>query len=205
VRTVGTNRDDTWERVRAAGVDLLYRHGFEAMNVRKLAEASGLTSGSLYYYFSGKEEFLHRLLVDLLSEIVADLEEGLEGITRADQRLEKYVRILVKWHVQRREETSIARIEVRSLTDERHQSYMALRRRFDAVLSEILEDGVAQGVFDLTHPSISRNALLSALTGICGWYDPQGSLGQAEIEEDFVVLARRLVGQRTPRRRAKVG
>jgi len=194
VRVAGSTRDETWTRVRTAGVSLLFEHGFEAMNTRQLAEASGLKPGSLYYYFSSKEDFLHTLLVDLLEEIVADLERSLDGIEDPVARLEAYVRTLVRWHVVRREETFIASIEVRSLTHERHESYMELRRRFDSILAGILQDGAAKGVFDLNHPSITRNAMLSSLTAISSWYDPAGPFGVDDITSDYLVLTRRMVG-----------
>ncbi|GAA4742238.1 hypothetical protein GCM10023350_28740 [Nocardioides endophyticus] len=194
MRIAGSNRDETWNRVRTAGVDLLYRHGFEAMNTRQLAEAAGLKPGSLYYYFSSKEEFLHRLLVDLLEEIVTDLEESLEGLTAPVERLDAYIRTLVRWHVVRREETFIASIEVRSLTSDRQESYMQLRDRFDVILGEILRDGADQGVFSFQHPGVLRNAILSAVTAISTWYDPSGALGLDVLTNDFVELARRMAG-----------
>lgn len=198
MRVAGASRDETWRRVRTAGVQLLFRHGFEAMNTRQLAEAAGLKPGSLYYYFSSKEEFLYRLLIDLLEEIVADLEQGLQGVEDIVERLDTFVAILVRWHVLRREETFIASIEVRSLTSERHESYMALRDRFDTILEEILEEGAAAGVFSLPHPTITRNAILSSLTAICGWYHPDGPVGLDEMVANFVVLVRRMVGVAAP-------
>src|SRR5690606_28366705 len=80
LRTTGSNRDETWRRVRSAGVELLFEHGYEVMNTRQLAEAAELKPGSLYYYFRSKEEFLYRLLIDLLEDIVADLELGLSKV-----------------------------------------------------------------------------------------------------------------------------
>jgi AcrR family transcriptional regulator len=175
-------------------VTLLFEHGYEAMNTRQLAEASGLKSGSLYYHFRSKEDFLYRVLVDLLEEIVADLEASLDGIDEPMQRLEAYVRTLVRWHVMHRQETFIASIEVRSLSDTRHDSYMELRRRFDSLLAGILREGSERGVFHLEHPSITRSAILSCITGISGWYDPDGPFGLDEITTDFLALTRRMVG-----------
>jgi AcrR family transcriptional regulator len=185
-------------------VDLLFRHGYEAMNTRQLADAAGLKPGSLYYYFKSKEEFLHRLLVDLLEEILADLDAALGELrgAPAERQLEAFVRTLVKWHVQRREETFIASIEIRSLTHDRHESYMELRDRFDSTLGEILERGIAEGSFELSRESVARNTILTALTAISGWYDPRGHLGLDAISDEFVLLARRIVGIPTKSARA---
>ncbi len=196
MRLAGSNREATWSRIRSAGVELLFKHGYEAMNTRQLAEAAGLKPGSLYYYFASKEDFLHRLLVDLLQEIVDDLEEHLGGLEDVDDRLDAFVRVLVKWHVQRREETFIASIEVRALSQDRHQEYSALRDRFDAILTEILRDGMEQGRYEIKHQSIARNAILSALTAISGWYDPKGPLGLDDLVDDFLTFTRRMVASR---------
>lgn len=190
-------------------MDLLFRHGYEAMNTRQLAEAAGLKPGSLYYYFTSKEEFLYSLLVDLLREIVADLDEALEALrdATAAQQLDAFVRTLVKWHVQRREETFIASIETRSLSQDRHESYMELRDRFDAMLGEILDRGITEGIFTLPRERIARNAIMSALTAISGWYDPCGPLGLEAITEEFMLLTRRLVGMaaESPRKAEQLG
>ncbi|KQC36588.1 transcriptional regulator [Frankia sp. ACN1ag] len=175
-------------------MDLLFKHGYEAMNTRQLAEAAGLKPGSIYYYFKSKEEFLHRLLIDLLQEVVADLEGGLEDVGDVEQRLETYVRILVRWHVDRREETFIASIEIRSLSGQRHERYMLLRRRFDALLAEILQQGIDEERFAVPNEPVLRNAILSMITGICGWYDPAGPLGLSSISDEFVRLTRNMVG-----------
>jgi AcrR family transcriptional regulator len=203
VRVAGSNRDDTWVRIRTAGVDLLFRQGYEATNTRQLAEAAGLKPGSLYYYFKSKEEFLHRLLVDLLEEILADLDAALAEVRDdpAHRQLDAFVRTLVKWHVQRREETFIASIEIRSLSQDRHESYIALRDRFDSTLEDILDRGIAEGEFSLAWEGIARNAILTALTAISGWYDPRGPLGVEVIADEFVLLTRRMVGMTDEPRR----
>ncbi|WP_242419360.1 TetR/AcrR family transcriptional regulator, partial [Frankia sp. CpI1-P] len=193
MRVAGSNKADTWSRLKAAGIDLLFKHGYEAMNTRQLAEAAGLKPGSIYYYFKSKEEFLHRLLIDLLQEVVADLEGGLEDVGDVEQRLETYVRILVRWHVDRREETFIASIEIRSLSGQRHERYMLLRRRFDALLAEILQQGIDEERFAVPNEPVLRNAILSMITGICGWYDPAGPLGLSSISDEFVRLTRNMV------------
>ncbi|WP_277874488.1 TetR/AcrR family transcriptional regulator [Rhodococcus sp. SMB37] len=193
---MGSSRDETWRRVRSAGVELLFEHGYEAMNTRQLAEAAELKPGSLYYYFRSKEEFLYRLLVDLLEEIVADLELELGAIDPDDveARLETFVRVLVKWHITRHKETFIASIETRALSRARHESYIELRDRFDSMLHEILRDGTLLSRFDIVELAVTRNSILSMITALSGWYDPHGPLGLEEITSDFVLLVRRMVG-----------
>ncbi|WP_308161388.1 TetR/AcrR family transcriptional regulator [Dietzia psychralcaliphila] len=196
MRTVGSTRESTWPRIRSAGVDLLYEIGYDAMNTRRLAESAGLTSSALYYHFSSKEEFLFRLLSDLLEEIVDDLDAQIAAAPANDPtgQLDLFVEILVKWHVTRHKETFIASIETRSLSRERHDEYQRLRDRFDIHLHEILKRGAADGSFTLIDTTITKSALLTMITAISRWYDPDGPLGLDEISDRFVNLARRMVG-----------
>ncbi|GAA4641991.1 TetR/AcrR family transcriptional regulator [Gordonia humi] len=196
VRTVGSTRESTWPRIRAAGIDLLYEIGYDGMNTRQLAEAAGLTSSALYYHFSSKEELLFRVLTDLLEEIVDDLDTSLEAA--ADDgpavQLDVFVEVLVKWHVTRRKETFIASIETRSLSQERNEEYQRLRDRFDQHLHDILEHGAADGVFSPIDVTTTSASLMAMLTAISRWYDPEGPLGLEVISERYVALARRMVG-----------
>lgn len=197
VRTAGSTKESTWPRIRSAGVDLLYEIGYDAMNTRRLAEAAGLTSSALYYHFSSKEDFLFRLLNDLLMEIVEDLDERL-GATPEDSpatQLDVFVEVLVKWHVTRHKETFIASIETRSLSQERHEEYQRLRDRFDVHLHQILERGAADDSFELIDVKVTSAGILTMLTAISRWYDPEGPLGLDQISARFVGLARRMVGR----------
>ena len=56
--------------LEAAGI-LFRKHGYQGATVRQIADATGLTSGSIFYYFKSKE--------DLLEEVIAQaMESGLE-------------------------------------------------------------------------------------------------------------------------------
>ena len=57
-RPFNANSKATWRTIQAAGERLLFKHGFEAMNLRQLAAESELKTGSLYNYFDSKSEFL---------------------------------------------------------------------------------------------------------------------------------------------------
>ncbi|OPX05669.1 TetR/AcrR family transcriptional regulator [Gordonia sp. i37] len=196
MRKVGSTRESTWPRIRAAGVDLLYEFGYDAMNTRRLAESADLTSSALYYHFKSKEDFLFRLLSDLLEEIVDDLESALAATPESDPvaRLDTFVRILVKWHVTRHKETFIASIETRALSRDRHLAYSELRDRFDLNLHKILAQGEESGDFAVIDVTLTSASLLAMLTAISGWYDPAGPLGLEEITAGYVELARRLAG-----------
>lgn len=194
VRTVGSSRDKTWALIRSTGVELLFEHGYEAMNTRQLAAAVGLKPGSLYYYFDSKEEFLHLVVSDLLTEILDDLGARLADVTDPVERLRVYVSTLIRWHVDRHKETFIARMEVRSLSDDKRATYLEQRDQFDTILDGILESGHEAGVFVPDPKHLMRISILTMITGVSSWYREGGLAGRDEIVEFYRSLIEHMVG-----------
>ena len=75
---------------------LLFKHGFEAMNLRQLAADSGLKSGSLYNYFDSKSQFLAMILCDTMETILADLDKTVAPIEETRARLHKFIQFRQK-------------------------------------------------------------------------------------------------------------
>jgi len=67
MRQRGSHRAGTFSAIKAAGIRLIYEHGYEAMTLRMLARSVGLESGSLYYHIKDKQDFLFRLLKEINS------------------------------------------------------------------------------------------------------------------------------------------
>jgi AcrR family transcriptional regulator len=73
-------KDETRERIIAAGRAELTRRGFAAASMRAIAAAAGISSGNLYRYFAGKDALFQAVdrpaYTNLLSLVRAD--EGLD-------------------------------------------------------------------------------------------------------------------------------
>jgi len=57
-----TTKSDTRDRLVEAARELFYVQGYEATSVSEVLEKADVNSGSLYYFFSGKEELLLAVL-----------------------------------------------------------------------------------------------------------------------------------------------
>lgn len=184
MRTVGSSREVTWPAIRKAGIDLLYRHGFEAMNLRKLAQESGLKgAGSLYNYFGSKEEFLFRIMCEIMEEILAELEENVEPVQGEVERIKAFVEFHIRWHTTRREETFISHMEMRSLPAARYKTYVALRKKYESFVARLVVSGCESGVFSVPDTHIFTQSLLAMLTSISNWYRVGGRVSQKRLIE----------------------
>lgn len=187
-RTIGSNGARTAEAIRQAGVKLIYRHGYEAMSLRQLAAEVGLQSGSLYKYFENKQSLLFDIVRDHMEDLLGKAEAELDGIAGPQGQLKAFCAFHLRYHMTRMAHVFIANMEIRSLDDEHRAVVVDMRQKYEGLLEAILQDGMAQGLFEVREPKVTTYAIISMLTGICMWYRPDGRLGQDELVDIYTGL-----------------
>lgn len=180
-RTVGSNGARTAKAIREAGVQLIYRHGYEAMSLRQLAGEVGLQSGSLYKYFDNKQSLLFDIVRDHMEDLISRAEDAMAPVEGPLERLKAFVDFHLRYHMTRSAHVFIANMEIRSLDEPHRATVVEMRRRYEGMLEGALRDGAARGLFTVPEPKVATYAIISMLTGICMWYRPDGRLSQDEL------------------------
>ena len=83
-------------------------------------------------------------------------------------------------------------MELRSLSDEARLRVLALRQSYETLVSAILSEGMAAGIFAVRDAKVSSFAIIGMLTSVCQWYRPGGRLGPdaiIAIHRDLVLQA----------------
>jgi AcrR family transcriptional regulator len=181
-RTVGSSGPKTLAAIRKAGLDLIHRHGYEAMSLRRLAAEVGLREGSLYNHIASKQELLFSLVDDHMDQLLAALTQALAGVEGAERRLKAFVTFHLRYHMQRPAEVFVINSELRSLDEAGLATIVAKRDSYEAVLIAIL-DQIAH-----TDSRVAAKAIIAMLTGVCTWYRPGGRLSIEEIVPVYVGL-----------------
>jgi AcrR family transcriptional regulator len=189
VRTVGSNGARTMEAIREAGLGLIFEHGYEAMTLRQLATEVGLQQGSLYNHFRTKQELLFKLIMHHMENLLAELDRALSGIADPVERLSAFVAFHVRYHITRRREVFISYSELRSLERENYKAVVALRGRYEDVLTGIISEGVAAGSIRTADARIAAFGLIAMLSGIVNWYQPKGRRTADEIAAIYKEMA----------------
>lgn len=76
VRTEGRMPVDNRERILETALDLFYARGYDAVGVQEIAEKSGVTKPTLYYYFKSKYGLLEQLLESRGEPFLKDLRQA---------------------------------------------------------------------------------------------------------------------------------
>jgi AcrR family transcriptional regulator len=198
MRQRGSHRAGTFSAIKAAGVRLIYEHGYEAMTLRMLARNVGLESGSLYYHIKDKQDFLFRLLKEIIEGNLAMMDEKLRGIEDPEDRMRAFIGFFITNQWEKKQESFIVSSEVRSLNAENYQAITALSRAYRDRVEEIIRKGVAGGKFRVTNVSVAAIAICDILGGPARWYYPKELLALDEIMEMITDMIFQLLGASQP-------
>ena len=193
-RTVGSDGARTEDAIRQAAISLIAERGFEAMTLRELAGRVGVQPGSIYRYFPSKSRMLVGLLVEHLQFLLGQWGSARPATDDPVEQLRAFVDFHVRLHTMRRHEAFVANMELRSLAPADRRRVVALRRRYEDILTDILRAGADAGAFHVPDPRIATFAVLAMLTGVGSWYREGGRLGRRELVEQYTQLAIQCVG-----------
>ncbi|MFN3549526.1 MAG: TetR/AcrR family transcriptional regulator [Mesorhizobium sp.] len=198
-RTTGSFGEKTEAALREAAVELIARHGYEAVSMRRLAAAIGLQAAALYNYFPTKEDLLFTLMREHMEGLIAAWNAADPG-GGPRERLAAFVENHIVFHVERRHATHVSNMELRSLSPERLTAILRLRSAYEKELRQILREGAASGDFAVDDATLTAMAIIQMITGVIVWFRPDERLSVEEVASTYHAMTMRLVGAQPMRR-----
>jgi len=180
------------DAILAAAASRFRRQGFERTSVREIAQAMGMTSGSIFYHFATKEELLVAVMEGGVRDIMQSVRDGLAGETRLPERLLSMVRCHLKALLGAKlDAMTVLLYEWRSLSPAAQTRVLALRDAYEALWMEPINEAVVLGWVD-PDAALVRQTVLGALNWTAQWYRSEGRL-------DVDALAQRMYTMLFPR------
>lgn len=146
-----SQRQETVDRILTAALDLFVTSGFDGTTVDRIAEASGLTKGAIYFHFTGKADVLDALLDQVERHFVDPMDQRVRqaGPGARDK--------MVAFAHQQSElgigKTRLAILAIRTSSDFAQEDspfrdkIRHIYRRLYAIVEDVIELGKAQGEF----------------------------------------------------------
>ncbi|MGB0100161.1 MAG: TetR/AcrR family transcriptional regulator [Nocardioides sp.] len=168
-----TRRRAREHEIIAATRALFDERGVRDAQIEDIAKAVGINRAIVYRHFTGKEELFALTLVIYLDELRIALAEAAESSDDSAQRLTALVSAFVDYGVEHPAFVDCAQTLMRrtgpDLLDEMSESALfRLGRGISsclALLSQVLEDGVAAGDFQVEDPVLLANTLYASGLG----------------------------------------
>lgn len=184
--------------ILSCALDAFSENGFHGTTVRDLARRVGVTVPSLYYHHENKEAVLVTLLDDAVRELIARVEAAVadaddDPVARFANAVEAIVLTMTN-----RAKRSALDTELRHVAAESRDNYIASRKRMELLATDLVRDGVEQGVFELDEIDETVRALLGMFQSIPRWYRLDGPLTPSQVASRYTAIALRAVGASLP-------
>lgn len=191
---------DKTEKINKIAKSALYlfaEKGFAATSVEQIAEAAGIGKGTVYEYFSSKEEIFVHAINDWIMDLINRMVEETRDIKNPVERLKTFIEMV-------KDVLNVNKPDPKKLfADIDQQTFMPggafykrrhiikdMRATFCNLVVDILLDGVSKKVFK---PEIARDVskiavnLLAYLDGICMHYLIMEEYQEFEDQIDFYI------------------
>ncbi|MBD0744309.1 TetR/AcrR family transcriptional regulator [Streptomyces sp. CBMA152] len=185
-------------RLLVAAVEAFAERGYHATTTRDIAGRAGMSPAALYIHYKTKEELLHRISRIGHDKALEILETAAGADGTAAERLTAAVRSFVRWHAGHHMTARVVQYELDALGDEHRAEIVELRRRSDAAVRRILNEGVAAGEFDVPDVPGTTLAVLSLCIDVARWFNAQGRRTPDEVGALYADLVLRMVGAQPP-------
>ena len=129
---------ETCDVILAAAGDVLERNGIDAFNTNAVAERAGVSVGSVYQYFPGKEAILAALIREMRREMLADIADAARPARHAslDAAVRELIGASLRHHVRNFTLTGeLERVEDALPLDE---ETAALKRSMGQLVAQVL-------------------------------------------------------------------
>jgi AcrR family transcriptional regulator len=182
------------ERILEEAVKLFYERGFSGTTLDDIAGKLGVTKPFIYTHFRSKVELLEAICRPTI-------EMSLEAIARAAQqpgtpseRLFDGIVDFSKVVLRRQANIAVYFREEKHLSETGLAEINTLRKRFDRVLSELLEEGARAGEFSVVDIRLAALAIGGMVSWAYTWYQPEGRLPIDEVGAKLARFALQMVG-----------
>lgn len=167
---------------------LFSQKGYHSASMRDLAAALGLTQGSLYNHFAGKEELLFAIIDRVSDEFLAAIEPIARSEASPIEKLRAAVRVHLQVIAENLETATVFLHEWKFLSADYKERIKAKRDRYEALFRTIITQGIERDELRSVDIKFAALLTLSALNWVYQWYSPRGPLTAEEIADSYANL-----------------
>lgn len=188
---------DRRSEILSEAAKLFQAKGYGGASMRDLAGAVGMEAASMYNHIRGKDELLEVLCFEVGNTYLSSLQ----AISAADTGYVDKLRAIIRTHIAMMIDdgpaVNVANNDWKHLPPEALERFIALRKRYEKGVAELLERGMESGELRRMDVTVALFTLLSSVRWVELWYKPGRAIPADTLEETITTLL--LNGLSSPR------
>jgi AcrR family transcriptional regulator len=172
--------------------EMVSERGYDEVSVRDVAEALGISKGTILHHFRSKEALLEQLHSDYMRRRLAEAADFLAEFDDPVDQLQLVVyQLMLSQQDDRAATVAFSREIVRSAEEEVMAEVRAMRDQYSAQVIEIIRRGVESGAFKQVDPQLTALQVFGMCNWSWTWFKPDGRWPASRIAGEF---CRTLIG-----------
>ena len=161
---------------------------FHDVTMDEIAEKVGVAKGTIYLYFSSKDNLYLEILEHTFGSIEALLEKEVNTASLAPEKLKKVLAIVIKFYRENIDVLKILSRDETHLIQEHHDLTEKWRLRRIELYEKIIKKGIKEGSFKTGNTELAAHILYGAVGAVMVFYDLEKS-PEAIAEELYSEIA----------------
>ncbi len=138
-------KPEKYQTILEAALKVMAQHGYYRTRVSEIAREAGVADGTVYLYFTKKEDILISLFREMMESFVKDLEEELKHYPSFSGKL----RFIINYHLEtlsaNQDRAMVTQIELRQCDAELGKKIFAPLSKYFQVIEEVIQYGQKTG------------------------------------------------------------
>lgn len=170
------------QQILETAAQVFARLGYSA-SIDQIAEEMGVTKGHIYYYFSSKQEILFQIFKQAMEFFLAETTAVNTQNLPADQRLKAIFKKHIIAICENRAIMTVFMDLRRDLLPDHWREIAVSRKEYEALLQDLIQEGIDGGYFISENKKILSYTLLGAINWVYVWFQEKGEFSKDEVAE----------------------
>ena len=181
-----------YQKVIDTATELFREKGYRTTSLDDVAHELGITKAALYHYVKSKEDLLSVIFTQALQVIF----ESAQRIAALDLPPDKKLRQIIFNHItniiiKNQSLVYVFFAEENQLPPKFSRMVRKKKREYDEILLDIVEEGIAAGVFEKVDPTLLVYAIVGMCCWIYLWYKPGIPYSPEDIANQYIRILER--------------
>jgi AcrR family transcriptional regulator len=182
----------TRERVLQSGARVLAENGYAGTTLADIAARAGTKAGSLYYYFSSREDLIREIMTRGVVEIHENVSAAVDALPEGASSRQRLAAAIAQHVHYMLTQNDLARAAIRTLGQapaEVQGPAIELHRVYGQYLAGLIDAAAADGYLpQQTDSRVLRLLIVGAANWTTAWYDPRGTASVEDIAGALVTM-----------------
>ncbi len=169
------------EKIFTAALKISNDKGFQAMSMRDLSTETGLSTGALYAYFSGKEDLLNMMMHHLRTTVLQTMESYIRPEADASEKLEMMIRVHLYLSEAMQPLFYFSYMETKNMSKSQRDMLIADSDATEKIIADIVREGTQADIFKNVSPDMSAGVIKAMLQE---WYLKRKKYARRNVSVD---------------------